>query len=631
MATTTKPTTQSTTKPARKVSQTTSATKKLSDSIASPKFWHKSAPQAMAYKEGMADKDSWTLWSQHLGKRHTPLPLEIMGEATTTPLKWGLTLTELSPRTVELLALLDQLSVQARQDKPHVSEQTVEQILAGWLEGSHALPQSIDFALECLVVAHLLPRVAEVVLPEFWWGLADALWQIADSASDWRSDAELPAEQGLAQQLLAGELPLTLAALLPEMRPVRKLLARAREALTEGLAELTNGNGLVQGKYLGYQRPMLACWTRCQLLGGQLKKDCWSRKSNKIFQWMVTHSLALSSPLGTPLLGGPHDEAWSPEFLRCVLKMGGDEAQAAAAKSIFSKPLTTGIKAHKESALPENSDNCEWAGVAYLRTDWQRKAPVLAVDYSSPDLRLECWVGPQRLLAGVWSWKTTLHGKPLEPVGSWEESCWFSDEDVDYLELSIDLKGGARLERQILLARDEMFLLLADYIIDTNGGQLCHRASLPLDQAVAFEPEQETREGLLTANKTLARVLPLALPEWRSDPRVGQLTTNNDHLQLEQQREGQNLACPLLIDLKGSRAKKACTWRQLTIAQSLEIQSHDVAVGYRAQCGKDQWLIYRSLVEPANRTLLGQNLSNECLVARFLAPEGEIDALLEIE
>ena len=30
-------------------------------------------------------------------------------------------------------------------------------------------------------------------------------------------------------------------------------------------------------------------------------------------------------------------------------------------------------------------------------------------------------------------------------------------------------------------------------------------------------------------------------------------------------------------------------------------------------------------------TLLGQNLSSECPVARFLAPEGLIDELLEIE
>jgi hypothetical protein len=154
---------------------------------------------------------------------------------------------------------------------------------------------------------------------------------------------------------------------------------------------------------------------------------------------------------------------------------------------------------------------------------------------------------------------------------------------------------------------------------------------LPLSGEIDFQPEQETREGHLIAGKTLARVLPLALPEWRNDPRIGQLTADKGRLQLEQQRNGKNLACPLLIDLDSKRAKKECTWRQLTIAQALEVQSHDVAVGYRAQCGGDQWLIYRSLAEAANRTLLGQNLSNECLVARFLAPEGEIDELLEIE
>ena len=619
-----------TTKPSRKASKTTSVSKKLSDSISSQKFWRESVPNEIT------GADAWAVWSRHLGKRSTPLQLEKLCGAKSSPLAcgplaWGLTLPELSPRTVELLALLDQLGVKTNNRKPRVSEQTVEQVLAGWLEGSHALPQTIDFALESLVVAHALPRIAETVLPEFWWGLVDALWQIASSASDWRSDAELPPEQGLAQQMLAGELPLTLAYLFPEMRPVGELRKAAREALTEGLAELTNGNGLVQGEYLGYQRPLLACWTRCCVMGEHLKNGCWSRKAGEQFCWMVTHSLGMSSAQGTPLLGQPHGEAWTPEFLRTALKAGGDKADVSAAKLVFGKKLTADIKAKANEAVPESSDNCEWAGVAYMRTEWDRKEPMLAIDYSSPDLRMECWTGRQRLLAGTWSWETTLDGKRLEPIGSWDESCWFSDDDVDYLELSMELSGGARLERQILLARDEMFLLLADYVIDTRGGQLCHRYRLPLDQAVEFEPEHETREGLLTAGKTVARVLPLALPEWRSDPRVGQLTTSNGRLQLEQQREGQNLACPLLIDLKKPRAKKACTWRQLTVAQSLEIQSHDVAVGYRAQCGKDQWLIYRSLTEPANRTLLGQNLSNECLVARFLAPEGEIDELLEIE
>ena len=82
---------------------------------------------------------------------------------------------------------------------------------------------------------------------------------------------------------------------------------------------------------------------------------------------------------------------------------------------------------------------------------------------------------------------------------------------------------------------------------------------------------------------------------------------------------------------RSRRIAKKCTWRQLTVAQSLQIQGADVAVGYRLQCAKEQWLIYRSLGPKANRTLLGQNLSSESLVGRFLASSGEMDALVEIE
>lgn len=597
----------------------------LSGLLKSKSFWRAPAPK------GIASKDSLAVWAAHLKKRRTPKSLHQLSESTASPLRWGLNLQALSPRTIELIPLVDQFATKKNKTKRRMSDKTVERLMTEWLAGSHSSPQSLDFALECLVIANVLPQISEQVSPKLWWELADALSQIVDSASSWRSDAELPPEQGLAQQLLAGELPLTLAYYFPELRPLTKLRNAAHEAITEGINELTNGNGLVQGEYLGYQQPLLACWTRCHLMGSQLKKGCCSRKATEQFQWMVTHALGLSSQQGQPVLGSPHQESWTADFLRTVVRTGGDEADAAAAKSIFGKKLASGLKAKVDDPVPESSTNCEWAGVAYMRTQWERDAPLVAIDYSSPDMRIECWSGGQQLVEGTWSWETTLNGKRIEPVGTWDESCWFTDDDVDYLELSMDLTDGATLERQILLARDEMFLLLCDYVTNTAGGELSHRYRLPLAAELELELEQETREGLLTAGKTYARVLPLALPEWRVDPRVGQLTTNNNRLQLEQKRNGVNLACPLLIDLKRSRAKKECTWRQLTVAQSLEIQTPDVAVGYRAQCGKDQWLIYRSLAEPANRTVLGQNLSNECLIARFLAPEGEVDELLEIE
>ena len=596
--------------------------KSLSKQESKAGFWRACAPQKITSTNGK----SWKVWLEHLQKRSTPRGFESLCDASSTPLGWGLSEEDLSSDTRQLHSLVTRL-----EGKSKKLSEDAHDTLVRWQEGTQQLPQSLDFALECLGVAHVLPRIAHLVSRDFWWSLFDSLWQVAQSAKEWRSDAELPPEQGISQQLLAGELPLTLAYLFPEIRPVYKLRNNAQEALSEGLVELLNGGGLVQGSYLAYLRPLLAVWSRCHYLGATFKKKLWSRKAEDQLHQLTTHAIGLSSPQGTSLLAPSHNQRWTPDFLKNALHIANDTADISATRAIFKKKLTASLKDKQVRIVPETSENCEWSGVAYMRTEWQRSAPLLAVDYSTPDLRLELWNGPQRLIAGNWSWETTLDGKRLEPVGSWDESCWFSDEDVDYLEVSIDLVGGARLERQILLAREELFLLLSDNVVDTRGGKLSHRFRLPIDSGIHFQPEEETREGLLSGASQYARVLPLALPEWRTDPRVGQLLESQGKLQLEQEREGRNLACPLLIDLKKSRSSKPCTWRQLTIAQSLEIQPPDVAVGYRAQCGKQQWLIYRSLAEAANRTLLGQNISIECLVARFLAASGEVDELLEIE
>jgi len=604
--------------------KSSSSSTPLSELADSARFWRSGAPQEVQ------SVDDWQAWAGHLGKRRDPKSLEKLCDTTEAPLQWGLSIAQLSKPSLELLSIAEKLNTQV-EGKTRPSKKQIKQALSKWLKGTRSQPQTIDFALECLAVAHVLPHVADEVGAELWWKLLDALWQVVQSSAGWRIDVELPPEEGLAQQMLAGELPLTLTHLLPEMRPVHKLQGSAREALSEGVAELLNGDGLVRGTHLTVLRPLLACWTRCRALGESHKKNCWNRKAEDQYQCLVTHSIGLSSPTGTPLLGQPHDAAWTPDFLKTVLRLGGDAADLDAARSLLSKKLIRSLPKKKSRFVPETSDHCEWSGLAYLRTDWQRNEPTVVVDYSKPELGLEVWAGAQRLISGVWSWETTLDGKRLEPAGTWDESCWFSDEDVDYLELSIELSGGARLERQILLARNELFLLLSDYIIDTSGGDICHTYRLPLDTAVSFKPEKETREGFLSAGKNIARVMPLALPEWRTDPRVGQLTASEGQLELTQKLPGKNLACPLLIDLKKSRASRQCTWRQLTVAQSLEAQPHDVAVGYRAQCGKDQWLVYRSLAKSANRTVIGQNLSHECMVARFLAPSGEVDELLEIE
>ena len=62
----------------------------------------------------------------------------------------------------------------------------------------------------------------------------------------------------------------------------------------------------------------------------------------------------------------------------------------------------------------------------------------------------------------------------------------------------------------------------------------------------------------------------------------------------------------------------------------MHVQPADVAVGYRVAVGRKQWLVYRSLAEPGNRTLLGHNLISETLVARFHR-NGRVEQLIEVE
>jgi hypothetical protein len=125
-------------------------------------------------------------------------------------------------------------------------------------------------------------------------------------------------------------------------------------------------------------------------------------------------------------------------------------------------------------------------------------------------------------------------------------------------------------------------------------------------------------------------VLPLALPEWRSDAHIGTLEQTGRRLELAQRAEGTCLFAPLLVDLKPRRFAQRLTWRQLTVAENLAVQAPDVAVGYRVLVGRDQWLIYRALARKGNRTLLGHNLSTEFLAARFLRG-GHVEPLVEIE
>lgn len=275
--------------------------------------------------------------------------------------------------------------------------------------------------------------------------------------------------------------------------------------------------------------------------------------------------------------------------------------------------------------------------VAILRSGWGAGSLRVLVDFGGPVHRLEVASGRTMVMDGEWPWCVEADGRPLEPTSGWTTSCFESDDEATFLEVVASLPGGLQAERQIILLPRERILVLADAVTDAGAllppaerpARLASRTRLPLcgDGVV---PEEETREVRLGVGGRVWRLLPLPLPEWRAAPAPGALEVTGRGLELRLDAIGGRLVAPVWIDADPGRARRPLTWRQLTVAdQRKNLRRHE-AVGFRVQVGHDQWLLYRSLDTPRNRTVLGCNVASELLLGR-IKRSGDVARTLEIE
>ena len=159
--------------------------------------------------------------------------------------------------------------------------------------------------------------------------------------------------------------------------------------------------------------------------------------------------------------------------------------------------------------------------------------PRLTVAYSEGSSRLELEVAGRIIWSGAWQFELECQGKAITIESPWEEVCWVSDDDADYVEIEARLTDGFRLQRQIMLARKDRLLFLGDAVLgptadhagharqDHSANRLTYTARLPLAEGIRLEPAAETREAWLVGPKVRLAVLPLALAEWRVDPASG--------------------------------------------------------------------------------------------------------------
>lgn len=256
----------------------------------------------------------------------------------------------------------------------------------------------------------------------------------------------------------------------------------------------------------------------------------------------------------------------------------------------------------------------------------------LLIDFSGKDVRVRLTVAGEALAIGAWAWQTMVAGEPLVSEGTWREVGWKSDKAFDYLEIELPLAGGWKLIRQMLLAREDRFLLLADALIGSGKEpvELRYSHSLPMAAEATFDPARETREGWLgSGGRRQATVVPPGLAEWRCEFSHSELLGQNGRLTLQQAALGRSLYAPLWIDLDPRRLGRPLTWRRLTVGENVANVSRDVAAGYRIQAGREQWLVYRSLGQNGNRSVLGYNTVHSFDCLRIVA-NGETEEIVAV-
>ncbi len=564
------------------------------------------------------DLKDWTSWQGFLTKRDSvPTIQSLVSGKKHSPLAWALFADEtLDTRTLPLLETLG--DVASGRKRPN--EQTVAQ-LESWLNDLERRIAERNLILELLAVTHALPNLAVVTSAELWWNLLDKIVSHANDA------VATNFENKVFEQGLAGELPLTLAFVFPELKACRQMGKSAVRVLDEGMQSLTDGEGLPKVDQLLHLRAILACWTRSLVMveqtdGLRLSADAFTQ-----YQWLVRHALRLTRADGTQTLSHGISSAYNRHLMQSALDLGKDEDDNEIAKLTLPKSKGKGNDLH----LPSPGYESAWSQFAYLRTDWNRSSPRLAVRHDLEPLIVELESREEIVMSGTWDTTILIDSVPISPTGNWEQVGWQSDDDGEYLELEQEWNDDVKLQRLIFLAREDKFLWVMDTVLlDTPAEKIQYQSQPPIVSHAQLGTAAETNEVFIQLSGSKVTLLPVGINEWQSDTSLGKIGVVDEKLSLQQASSGHGMVVPMFFDLSKKGQDKPLTWRQLTVAEKLIIQPRDRAVGYRVQTGTGHWAFYRSLTEKASRTFLGVNLIAETLVARF-DENGDIEKLLEVE
>ncbi len=500
---------------------------------------------------------------------------------------------------------------------------------------------------------HALPHVGREIKPALWLEVLQSILTQVDRA--WESGNQ----EGLFPWVVwACEVPLALAKQLANLGGKDRIVSDTLNRIALLLEQTAENPQPLLAFGAQDLRAVVASLVRSRWSATGVGARKWYPPQRKAFSKLASLMLYLTDGHGKPLLAEVNDTRHDAELWTSVAELasGGKKLALACSASLPNevgralgqKPSRIRKDKSNDARLPKTGMYWEANRIASMRRSWRELGCRIAVDFSSDVIWLDIAAeNGQRLFSGDWDIELSRDGKKVDVDVAWEEVCWFTDDDVDYLELESDLEETCKIQRQIMLMRDEGMVYMADTVLSSKDAKWDLRTHWTLAPDIEFTPESKTNEGMLMAKLSedvvesdgksskmdvspRALLLPMGMPEWRRGTKDASLQSAGRRLTLRTAARQKRIYSPLLIGLKGITKPTQYTWRRLTVAQDLEQTPADVAQGHRVQIGKDQWVFYRSLGPCKRRSIMGLHLNTEFYAARFLSDDGSYEPLVEV-
>jgi hypothetical protein len=576
---------------------------------------------------------------------------------------WSVDLLELNGRERELAASIeDMLSRAVTAEKPTKLKTKQKTSSAGRKTHNAAIPDVSDLLRQWVQDSELPAgpweslAVSEMILR---WGhlcdpgiLIDCLGRLCGALTEATARPNGAAEnrnhlvQAVSPEYVsAWQLSLLLT-------PVSSVTASRKIAAAEisrCLMQCTDDEGMVHGSFTKCLDSWLIPLVCSAVWAHVFQEQLWGKKADARFAaclsrfslWLTSEGVsALSPAAATPQQQTPPDlgvllqlglKVSSAKGRRKIEKLvqrsvEGSNAERRAAFLSKSAPRRKEKKSETASCW-QSDQSC----MAIMRSSLNLHADLLLLEWHSADLQIALSAGGTGIINGTWDWQIQINETIIEGPGTWACTCWFLDHEAAFVELELQGIRDCRVIRQALLLRDEHTIILTDSIKATAPDAVIrYRSSLDLQPTVVADPDAVTRETLLRSDGLKIR----SFPVWLDDDRVlsapGTARCVDGQLQLTAEGRG-GVTVPLVLDWHPQRSKTPADWTRLTVAENRRNVSSGEAAGFRLRTGKRQWLIYRSLAQPAvSRTVLGMHSRDETVYGRVLS-DGVIEHMLLVE